>query len=68
VTALSIATFFAWYYLGNNGAGHSIAQSIQIAITVLVIAISFILLLKTHFGYALRAIGENPKVIIGELN
>ena len=38
VTALAIATFFAWYYLGNNGAGHSIAQSIQIAITVLVIA------------------------------
>lgn len=30
-------------------------------ITVLVIAISFILLLKTHFGYALRAIGANPK-------
>jgi len=38
VTSLSIATFFAWYYLGNNGAGHSAAQSIQIAITVLVIA------------------------------
>jgi Cu+-exporting ATPase len=38
VTALAIATFFAWYYLGNDGAGHSAAQSIQIAITVLVIA------------------------------
>jgi Cu+-exporting ATPase len=38
VTALAIATFFAWYYLGNDGAGHSVAQSIQIAITVLVIA------------------------------
>ena len=38
VTVLAIATFFAWYYLGNDGAGHSLAQSIQIAITVLVIA------------------------------
>ena len=38
VTTLSIGTFFAWYYLGNEGAGHSAAQSIQIAITVLVIA------------------------------
>ena len=38
VTLLAIATFFAWYYLGNGGAGHSLAQSIQIAITVLVIA------------------------------
>jgi Cu+-exporting ATPase len=38
VTVLAIATFFGWYYLGNNGAGHSLAQSIQIAITVLVIA------------------------------
>lgn len=38
VTTLAIATFFAWYYLGNEGAGHSVAQSIQIAITVLVIA------------------------------
>ena len=38
VTALAIATFFTWYYLGNDGAGHSVAQSIQIAITVLVIA------------------------------
>ncbi len=38
VTALAIATFFAWYYLGNDGTGHSLAQSIQIAITVLVIA------------------------------
>jgi Cu+-exporting ATPase len=38
VTVLAIATFFAWYYLGNGGAGHSVAQSIQIAITVLVIA------------------------------
>lgn len=38
VTGLAIATFFAWYYLGNDGAGHSLAQSIQIAITVLVIA------------------------------
>ena len=38
VTVLAIATFFAWYYLGNNGDGYSLAQSIQIAITVLVIA------------------------------
>ena len=38
VTTLAIATFFSWYYLGNAGAGHSVAQSIQIAITVLVIA------------------------------
>jgi P-type Cu+ transporter len=38
VTALAIGTFFAWYYIGNDGAGHSVAQSIQIAITVLVIA------------------------------
>ncbi|CAB4774650.1 unannotated protein [freshwater metagenome] len=38
VTLLAIGTFFAWYYIGNDGAGHSIAQSIQIAITVLVIA------------------------------
>jgi len=38
VTGLAIATFFAWYYLGNDGTGHSLAQSIQIAITVLVIA------------------------------
>ena len=38
VTALAIGTFFGWYYLGNEGAGHSIAQSIQVAITVLVIA------------------------------
>ena len=38
VTVLSIATFFAWYYLGNGGAGSSLAESIQIAITVLVIA------------------------------
>jgi Cu+-exporting ATPase len=38
VTVLAITTFFAWYYLGNDGAGHSLAQSIQIAITVLVIA------------------------------
>ena len=38
VTLLAIATFFAWYYLGNDGAGSSLAQSIQIAITVLVIA------------------------------
>jgi Cu+-exporting ATPase len=38
VTLLAIGTFFAWYYLGNEGAGHSLAQSIQIAITVLVIA------------------------------
>ncbi len=38
VTALAIATFFAWYYLGNGGTGSSLAESIQIAITVLVIA------------------------------
>jgi Cu+-exporting ATPase len=38
VTTLAIGTFFAWYYLGNGGAGSSLAQSIQIAITVLVIA------------------------------
>ena len=38
VTTLAIATFFAWYYLGNSGEGSSVAQSIQIAITVLVIA------------------------------
>lgn len=38
VTSLAIGTFFAWYYLGNSGAGHSAAQSIQIAISVLVIA------------------------------
>jgi len=38
VTTLAIATFFAWHYLGNSGAGHSVAHSIQIAITVLVIA------------------------------
>ena len=38
VTTLAIATFFAWYYLGNSGAGSSLAESIQIAITVLVIA------------------------------
>jgi Cu+-exporting ATPase len=38
VTTLAIATFFAWYYLGNSGAGSSIADAIQIAITVLVIA------------------------------
>jgi Cu+-exporting ATPase len=38
VTVLAIATFFAWYYLGNGGAGSSLADSIQIAITVLVIA------------------------------
>jgi Cu+-exporting ATPase len=38
VTLLAIATFFGWYYLGNNGAGHSVAVSIQTAITVLVIA------------------------------
>ena len=38
VTVLAIATFFAWYFLGNNGEGHSVGQSIQIAITVLVIA------------------------------
>jgi len=38
VTVLAIATFFAWYYLGNSGEGSSLANSIQIAITVLVIA------------------------------
>jgi Cu+-exporting ATPase len=38
VTALAVGTFFAWYYLGNGGAGSSLAESIQIAITVLVIA------------------------------
>lgn len=38
VTLLAIATFLGWYYLGNNGAGHSVAVSIQTAITVLVIA------------------------------
>jgi P-type Cu+ transporter len=38
VTLLAIATFFGWYYLGNNGAGNSVAVSIQTAITVLVIA------------------------------
>jgi Cu+-exporting ATPase len=38
VTTLAIGTFFAWYYFGNGGAGSSLAQSIQIAITVLVIA------------------------------
>jgi Cu+-exporting ATPase len=38
VTVLAIATFFAWYYLGNSGEGSSLAESIQIAITVLVIA------------------------------
>jgi Cu+-exporting ATPase len=38
VTTLAIATFFAWYYLGNSGEGSTVAQSIQIAITVLVIA------------------------------
>ena len=38
VTLISVATFFAWYYIGNDGAGHTISQSIQIAITVLVIA------------------------------
>ena len=38
VTTLAIGTFFAWYYLGNGGAGSSLAESIQIAITVLVIA------------------------------
>jgi Cu+-exporting ATPase len=38
VTVLAIATFFAWYYLGNGGTGSSLADSIQIAITVLVIA------------------------------
>lgn len=38
VTLLAIGAFLAWYYLGNNGAGQSVSQSIQIAITVLVIA------------------------------
>jgi Cu+-exporting ATPase len=38
VTALAVGTFFAWYYLGNSGEGSSLAESIQIAITVLVIA------------------------------
>jgi Cu+-exporting ATPase len=38
VTLLAIATFFGWYYLGDNLDGGSLAQSIQIAITVLVIA------------------------------
>jgi Cu+-exporting ATPase len=38
VTTLAIGTFFAWYYLGNGGEGSSLAESIQIAITVLVIA------------------------------
>jgi Cu+-exporting ATPase len=38
VTTLAIGTFFAWYYLGNSGEGSSLAESIQIAITVLVIA------------------------------
>lgn len=38
VTLIAIGTFFAWYYLGNSGTGSSISQSIQIAITVLVIA------------------------------
>ena len=38
VTVTAIATFLAWYYLGNDGAGHPLSQSIQIAITVLVIA------------------------------
>ncbi|MCX6441940.1 MAG: heavy metal translocating P-type ATPase, partial [Actinobacteria bacterium] len=38
VTTLAIGTFFAWYYLGNGGEGSSLADSIQIAITVLVIA------------------------------
>lgn len=36
VTTLAIGTFFAWYYL--PGLDSSLAQSIQIAITVLVIA------------------------------
>jgi Cu+-exporting ATPase len=36
VTTLAIGTFFAWYYL--PGLESSLAQSIQIAITVLVIA------------------------------
>ena len=38
VTVLAIATFFAWYYLGNAGTGSSLADSSQIEITVLVIA------------------------------
>ncbi len=38
VTLLAIATFFGWYYLGDSGDGRLLAQSIQIAITVLVIA------------------------------
>ena len=38
VTLISIGTFFAWYYIGESGTGSSISQSIQIAITVLVIA------------------------------
>ena len=38
VTTLAIATFFAWYYLGNGGEGSYLAESIKIAITVLVIA------------------------------
>ena len=38
VTTLALGTFFAWYYLGNSGEGSTVAQSIQIAITVLVIA------------------------------
>jgi Cu+-exporting ATPase len=37
-TTLAIGTFFAWYYLGNSAEGSSLAESIQIAITVLVIA------------------------------
>ena len=43
-----------------NDISETTALSIRI-ITVLLVAICFILLLKTHFGYALRAIGENPK-------
>jgi Cu+-exporting ATPase len=38
VTTLAIGTFVAWHYLGNSGEGSSLAESIQIAITVLVIA------------------------------
>jgi Cu+-exporting ATPase len=38
VTLLAVATFFGWYYFGDNVDGRSLAQSIQIAITVLVIA------------------------------
>jgi Cu+-exporting ATPase len=38
VTTLSIGSFLIWYYLGNGGEGSSLAESIQIAITVLVIA------------------------------